>query len=118
MDRFFKQNSKSILIYPVKERIDDYFEKNVTQTFLNPISVRAIVYQLTEEKLKWKMPRVQTTKACELLIEKNNENIIRLAGKIVIDSETYFGYKDDAGNNISILSVDDNYIKILVYIKN
>lgn len=114
MEKMFRQLAKSIRIYIAKESILDPFEKNISRTDLNPISIKAIVSTVTPEKLSWKFYGLKVIEAKELIIEQNNLNLIRMSHKIEIDGINFLSYKENV-SNFTIYSLDDKYVKITLW---
>ncbi len=114
MDKMFKQLAKSIRVYIAKESIIDPFEKNVSRLNLNPISIKAIVSTVSPEKLNWKFYGMKVQEAKELIIKKNDLNLIRLSHKIEIDGIYFLSYRENV-SNFSIFSLDDKYVRITLW---
>jgi len=116
MSEFFRNQSQTILIYPATITTADPYKENKTVSYLNPIAIRAIVTDLIMSQIVWKLPGIKTTKAKEVLIEARNNSLLEQSYKIEIDSETYYAWKDNAGDNIQKRK-EGNYYRILVYKK-
>ena len=93
MDNLFKKHAKYIKIYVGKETVDDPYDKNVTTTHLNPISIRAIISDISPASSQWKMPGIITSKTKQIIIKKKFKSLIEQSQKIIIDSETYYGWR-------------------------
>ena len=85
MEDVFRENSRTIYIYPGVETITDPFEKTVETTLLNPIPVKAIVADLTFTKIHWAMPGIETDKALEVIIKKKHEHLLKISYKIKVE---------------------------------
>ena len=116
MNEFFRSQSQTILIYSAIISTADPYKENKTVSYLNPIAIKAIVTDLVMSQIVWKLPGIKTSKAKEVLIEKRNNSLIEQSYKIEIDSETYYAWKDNAGENIQKRKEGD-YYRILVYKK-
>ena len=114
MEKMFKELAKSIKIFIAKESITDPFEKTISRSDLNPIPIKAIVSTVTPEKLSWKFYGLKVMEAKELIIEKNNLNLIRLSHKIEIDGIEFYSYRENV-SNFTIFSLDDKYVRITLW---
>lgn len=116
MQGLFRDQSQTIFIFPAKVSIKDPIKKDKYITYLNPIPIKAIVTDLIMSQIIYKLPGSEAKKAKELLIEERNNSLIEISYKIEIDSETYYAWKDNAGENIQKRKEGD-YYRILVYKK-
>lgn len=116
MKKLFKQKSETIQVYIGRETEDDPYEKTTTVVMDNPIMIKALVNDIPSEKIIWRLPNIKTEKAKELIIEQRNIEVIRLSQKITIDSEDYYGYRDNTGK-LLLTEVDGEYFILKVYIR-
>jgi hypothetical protein len=114
LNEFFNNVSETIRIYLGTETIQDPYERNVSETLLNPIPIKAIVTDLTFAKVQWAMPGIVTDKAKEIIIQKRYESLLLKSRKIKIGTEYYNGWKV---NEKLQYRVEGNYIRAYVYIK-
>jgi len=114
MDSLFKEKSKYIKIYVGKETIADPYEKNKTTVHLNPISIRAIISDISPASSQWKMPGIITAKTKQIIIKKKFKSLIEQSQKIIIDSETYYGWRI---NGRLTYTIEDKYLRCYIYIK-
>ena len=114
MNNIFKEHSQKILIYLATTVEQDPYEKNVEETYLNPLPIRAIVTDLIASQVAWKMPSINTDKAKEIIIEKKYRPLLELSYKIKIDDDYYQGWKTNGRLQIR---QDQDYLRCYVYIK-
>jgi len=110
----FKENSKTIYMYPGLETITDPFDKTAETTLLNPLPIKAIVADLTFTKIQWAMPGIETDKALEIIILKKHENLLKQTYQIKVDNELYNGWQI---NGRLQYRPEGDYIKAYIYIK-
>lgn len=112
-----KNFSTKIYVYMSTKTADDSFdpeEKNYTYTNLNPIVVKAYVREIKPESLVWRQLGIAETGAKEIICEYRDAQKIRLANKIVIDSDEYDVYKEPVGNRVSITKLNMGLAKIVL----
>jgi len=114
MDELFNEKSEYIRIFMGTENIDDPYEKNVTETLINSIPIKAIVTDVSPASSQWKMPGIVSEKTKQILIKKKYEDMLKMSRKIEIDNEDYYGYKTNGRLNYVI---EGEYIRAYVYIK-
>lgn len=114
MENLFKECSQWIRIYLGIETIDDPYEQNVETTYLNPLSIKAIISDITPAQVQYKMPGVLSEKAKEIIIEKKHESLLKKSQKIEIDGELYQGWKQYGRLQYRI---EEDYIRAYLYIK-
>jgi hypothetical protein len=101
-----------ILIYPAVIVIDDPYEKSVTETFLNPTPIEALVQQISFESLRWKYFGQISQDSVQIICDLRYENSLKVADKIKIGDNFYKVYKDDS-KGFMILKRTDYLICIL-----
>ena len=102
----------NVMLYPAIETIDDPYEKTKTNSFLNPLTIKAYVTQLSFESLKWKYPGLVPSGSVQILCEVKYEKILKLSDKIKIGENFYKCWKDDS-KNFMIMRRDDHLVVIL-----
>lgn len=113
MEDLFKQEATIVRVHIAKEKLADPYEKNTTKQWQS-FPVKAIVGDLLASQLDWKLPGVKALKAKVLLIQRKHIFLFEMSGKIVIDGETYYGWRQAAGSKLQITKVRD-YAQIYVY---
>jgi len=110
----FKNEGKlvSITIYPYYQNENDPYEHTVTESNLNPITIKGIITEIKFETLKWKYFGQMKYGAIQLICESRYETLIKKSAKITINGDTYCVYKD-AERGFSILKRADYLICIL-----
>ncbi len=114
MDTLFKHLAQNIKVYCGIETIVCPYEKNVTITYLNPLPIKAIVTDLTQNKIQYTMAGIITSNAKEIIIEKKYLSLLKASQKIEINNEYYHGYRI---NGKLSYRIEQNYIRANVYIK-
>lgn len=114
MDNLFREQSKTIKIYPAIETITDPFKKTVSKTYLNPQPIKAIVTDVDFSRIQYKMPGITTERAKEIIIKKKYETLLKVSQKIKIDNVEYYGWKI---NGKLQYRIEGSYIRAYVYIK-
>lgn len=102
----------TILVYPTVEVKADPYEKNTVKSFLNPVSVKALVNSLSFESLKWKYFGQMPMGSKQVICEKRWYNLFKIADKIKIGEEYYKTYKDDS-KGFAIIERED-YIAVIL----
>ena len=106
----------TIWLYPAKESVVDPYEKNKTLSFLNPISIKGLVQQLSQESLRWKFIGKIEEGSRQIICEKKYKNLFKIADKIKIGEDYFTTHKTD-DKFFSILERED-YIIVILEIKN
>ena len=101
-----------VLVYPATEVVDDPYEKTTTKGFLNPITIKAYVIQLSFESLKWKYPGQVPSGSVKIICDLKYEGLLKIADKIKIGEDYYKTWKDDS-KNFMILKREDHLVVIL-----
>jgi len=102
----------TILVFPAISSTVDPYEKNKTESFLNPLPIKAYVTQLSFESLKWKYPGQVPSGSVQIICYNKYETLLKTAYKIKIGDNFYSCWKDDA-KNFMILKRDDHLVAIL-----
>lgn len=116
MTDLFREQSQTIFIYPAVISVADPIKKNTERIYLNPVPIKAMVTNLILSQIVYRMPGIETSKAKEVLINERDNSLIEMSYKIEIDSEIYYAWKDNAGENIQKRK-EGSYYRILVYKK-
>lgn len=114
MDKLFKEIARPIKIYLATETVNDPYEKDVTETFLNPLPIKAIITDLTTTKAQYAMAGIITDKAKEIIIEKKYESLLLKSRKIEVDNDYYIGWKR---NGRLQYRNEGNFIRAYIYIE-
>lgn len=110
----FKNNGElvKVKIYPAIETENDPYEHSKTLSFLNPLTIKALVSTESFEALKWKYYGQIPSGSKKIIADKKYYNYFKVADKILIDNEEYFCWKDDS-KNLMILDRTDYIVVIL-----
>ena len=92
-------STKIYLYFGIPTYGDDYdsYEKNLTYTDLNPITIKAYVTEATPGSLVFKQIGMHQHGAVEIVTEKKYANWFENVTRIVIDSVDYQVYKHSGG---------------------
>ena len=110
----FKELAVPIKIYIGTETEDDPYEKNVTETLLTPIPIKALVTDLSNTKVQYAMPGIETSKSKEIIIRKIHKDMLVMSRKIKIDGDFYEGWKVSGRLQFR---TEGSFIRAYVYIK-
>lgn len=115
----FDKEARWIQVYMGVETVDDPFEKNVSKTFLNPLSIRAIVTDLIASQIQWKMPGIKTQKAKDVLAHKKDRALLEQSQRIEIRNsdgitEQYLGWRENGKMQIR---EEGEYLRVYLYSK-
>lgn len=102
----------TVLVYPATEAVSDPFEKTKTESFLNPLPIKAYVTELSFSSLKWKYTGLVPVGSVQILCYNKYETLLKTAYKIKIGDKFYKCQKDDS-KNFMILKRDDHLVAIL-----
>ncbi len=105
-----------ILLYPAVETVEDPYSKETVKSYLNPITVKGYVIQLSFESLKWKYPGTVPSGSVQCIADRKYETLFQTADKIKIGDNYYKTLKDDAKGYLIMRRQD--YIVIIVGLKN
>jgi len=100
-----------VLVYPAQEVENDPTERTRDENLLNPITIKALIQQISFESLKWKYYGQIPQDSIQIICELKYENLLKLANKIQIGDNYYKCFKDD--NGFKILKRNDYLICIL-----
>ena len=114
MEELFKNKSVYIRIFMGTTTILDPYEKNVSETLLNSLPIKAIVSDISPASTAWKMPGIITEKTKQIIIQLKYEEMLKMSRKIQIGNDYYYGWKI---NGRLSYTIEKNYIKAYVYIK-
>jgi hypothetical protein len=101
-----------LLVYPATETVNDPYEKTKTDSFLNPLPIKAYVTQLSFESLKWKYPGQVPAGSVQIICYNKYETLLKTAYKIKIGGNFYKCIKDD-DKGFLIMRRDDHLVAIL-----
>jgi len=102
-----------VLVYPAVEVVQDPYEKNVTNSYLNYTTIKGLVREISPESLRWKYTGLIPIKSKELICQKKWKNTLLIADKIKIGDDYYKTYKQD--KSFAISEKDEYLIVILEY---
>lgn len=112
MEELFKEEAKKILVYTSVEKIEDPFEKNISNVLLNSLPIDAIITDVVGSSMSWKTNGIIQEDSKEIIIEKKHRKLIELSYKITVNSIDYQGYK--INGIMSIRNIDENYCRLYI----
>lgn len=118
-DDIMKAQGKWLRIYIGKSEVQDPYEKNTTVVNINPISVKAIIEDLTSAQAQWKMPGISVAKVKDITIDKKHRSLIEQSSKIEFEGEFYEGWKQYGKLQIREENGVNNrgYLRLYIYSK-
>ncbi|MFH0805966.1 MAG: hypothetical protein V1901_03775 [Patescibacteria group bacterium] len=87
-------NLTKVWVYPGTEIENDPNEHTKDITFLNPIAIKALVFDESFSSLKFKYYGTIPYGSKKIVCEKKYENLLKLARRLKIEEENYIVYKD------------------------
>jgi hypothetical protein len=110
-----RQEGKKIYIYISKSVKQDPEEEDTKDICFNPCVITGLFNELTSSQMTWKTTGTAPTQGGEIVVDKKYRTMLECAFKIVIDSVTYVGWKDNQGK--TQIRQEGNYIRHYVYRK-
>lgn len=103
---------ETLHVYASTEAITDPYEKTTSTVYMNPLSIKALVRQVSPEALHWKYFGSIPFGSIEIITEKKNKTLFKTADKIKYNEEYYKCWKNDE-KGFSFLERQDYIIVIL-----
>jgi len=103
---------KNVQVYAAKEVLLDPYEKNESKVYLNPLTIKALVRQVSFESLHWKYYGQLPVGSIELITENKNKTLLQTAEKIIYNNNEFKCWKDDS-KGFAILERRDYIIVVL-----
>lgn len=109
-------SKKVQVIFATTTTGDDYDPeyKNFTKTNLSPLTINAIVRQISPEALVWKQYGLSNIGALELLTEKRYKTWLENASQLIIDGDKYAVFKDGTGGKAIIQERFNDIIRVVI----
>lgn len=109
-------STKVYLYFATPSYGEDYdpYEKNITYSNLNPLSLKAYVREISPESLVWRQMGLQEMGAKEILCDEKYKEWFLKSNKIVIDGDNYSVMKEGTGGNALIQKRPYNIIRIVL----
>jgi hypothetical protein len=122
LDRLLKQSgiATNISIYfasKVAGEEYDPYEQNYTDSYLNPVTVKGYVRDITPEALVWKQYGLTESGAKEFICSDKYEDWFKKASKIVINGDEYSLYKQGLGTRVLITHRPQKILRIVLFKK-
>lgn len=111
LKNIIRTEGKYVNVFIGKETTKNSLTGDVTVTYSANNPIKGLLEDMSDASAVYKIPGVATTKSKIFVCHKSNRGIIEASHKIVIDEETYYGYKDGAGSKIRI-KCEGNYIRV------
>ncbi|HUW89202.1 MAG TPA: hypothetical protein VMV43_01645 [Candidatus Nanopelagicaceae bacterium] len=87
---------EKVIIFPGVSVENDPVEHTVDTTFLNPITIDALIRDVSSEALIWRYYGLIPSESKEILVEKQHTNLFRIGKKIKIRNNYYKTYRDES----------------------
>lgn len=112
--QFLKNEGKleTLHVYSAREIQSDPYEKNKDLTFMNPLPIKALIRQISQDALKWKYFGQLPSGSIEIIAEKKYKTLFRTADKIRYNEKYYYCWKDDS-QNFAITERTDYIVAVL-----
>lgn len=104
-----------VLVYVAQEVVNDPYEKTKTLNYQQPVTIDALVRDVSPEALVWKYFGQISMGSKELICEKKHINTLKAADRIKINDNYYKTRKDDS-KGFNIIERND-YIVVVVELK-
>lgn len=119
----YRTDSIKIQIYlksshTVGTNYDPYRNTGKTKSIRNPIPIKAIVSDISPEKLIIKEMGLTISGAKSIIIKSSDVNFIKLSEKIVINGINYYKYSDAIGTKLLIYDRPFNFKRIILFVKD
>ena len=86
----------SIKLYPISEIQNDPYEKTKDIVYLNPVTIKALIQQISFSALKWKFWGQLPSGSIQIICDIKYYNLFLTAGKIEYEGNMYYVYHDDS----------------------
>jgi hypothetical protein len=106
---------ETILCYPAKENVNDPYEQTTDTVYLNPLPVKALVRQLSQEAIRWKYYGNVPMVSIEIIAELKTESLFKTADKIEYKGQFYKTIQDDSKN--FLITKRSDYIVVILGLK-
>lgn len=118
----FRTESQKISIFLHSSKVkgtnfDPFRETGETTVSRNPIFIKAIVRQVTPEKLIAKEMGLTLSGAMELIIKSSDVGAIKASEKILINNEEYYKFHDAIGSKLLIFTRPFGLSRVIVFRK-
>ena len=110
-------NATKIKVYfATKYAGDDFdpYEKNYTNSYLNPKTIQGYVTQISPEKLVWKEYGLQEMGAIEILCDSRYKNWFKICAKVEVGTDEYSVFKVGTGSRVLIQDRPGNLIRVVL----
>lgn len=92
----------------------DPYEKNYTETYSNPKTIKGLVRSISPEALVWKKYGTSKSGSVVICTLKKYKTWFEQARKITIDLEEYTVFKAGTGGNSTIQELKGNFINVVL----
>lgn len=118
----YRTDGEKIAVYlkssqTVGTNFDPFRNTGKTKTVRNAIPIKAIVSEISPEKLIIKEMGLTISGAKSLIVKASDINFLKLSEKIVIRGQEYYKFSDAVGNKMLIYDRPFNFKRIIVFVK-
>lgn len=103
---------KTLYVYSTYERVDDPYEQTRTRVYLNPLTIKGLIRQISPEALHWKYYGQIPSGSIEIIAEKKYKTLFKTAQKIKYNDEHFSCWKSEA-KGFAIIEKSDYLVVIL-----
>lgn len=119
----FRTHSQKVKVFlkqseTIGSSYDPFRQVGKTIVQQNPRFIKAIVRDVSPEKLLAKTLGLETTGAKELIVHEQDVNTIRICERIVIDGVDYVQYHKAFGNNLTIFKRKFDFYRVIIFRKS
>jgi len=120
-DTVFKDYSETLWVYlkasnTKGENFDPYRETGYTKTQQSPLPVKATVRQITPESRVMKVLGQIALGAIEIVVKKEDKNLIKMAEKIEYKNKEYCTFNKSLGNRVQITEIPFGFYRIVLFV--
>jgi len=108
------EHLQQVQLFPAKTTIVDPTEGTKRNTFMNPISIKALVMDFKPETLRWKFYGQIPMGSKQVICQKKYKVLFKLAKKIKIGTDYFKTWVDDQ-NGFGIMEREDYIVVILSF---
>lgn len=109
-------SSKIRVYFSTKVAGDDFdtYEKNYTESYLNPVVIRGLVRSVSPEALVWKQYGLAEIGSVEIITDAKYKGWFTKAHKVEIEGDFYTVFKEGTGNRAIIQDRPNKIIRVIL----
>ena len=108
--------TKIRIYFSTKYAGDDFdtYEKNYTESYLNPVVIRGLVRSVSPEALVWKQYGLAEIGSIEVITDAKYKTWFTKAFKIEVDGDFFTVYKEGTGSRAVIQDRPNKIIRVIL----